>query len=422
MTPKAVCLVHNVTDLPPDSRKSYGKEAVETMILDSLIVPGIAANATESIALRHHLHAHPELGYEEFRTSDLIAQKLGEYGYVVHRGLGGTGVVGSLKKGNGSRRLGLRADMDALPMDERTGLAYASTTPGRMHACGHDGHTAALLAAARYLASDCAFDGTLNLVFQPAEEGYGGARRMIEDGLFQLFPCDAIFAFHNMPGYPVGKFGLLPGHFMASSDSVIIKVTGRGGHGSMPHLTVDATVVAAHIVVALQTIVSRNVDPRDMAVVTVGGLNAGSVPNIIPETAELRLSVRAYSSAVREALRQRITELAQAQAAVFGANVDIDYQWRYPALHNNPEMTTFVRQVIENWLGRDALISDMAPLTGSEDFSFMLNECPGCYVVIGNGEEGHHGCSPHNPGYDFNDDLLAIAASYWVKIAEAYLR
>ena len=392
------------------------------MLLESLLVPGISRNTTESIALRRHLHAHPELGYEEFRTSDLIAEKLTEYGYAVHRGLGGTGVVGSLKKGHGARRLGLRAVMDALPMDERTGLAYASQTPGKMHACGHDGHTAALLAAARHLAADSAFDGTLNLIFQPAEESYGGARRMVEEGLFDKFPCDAIFAFHNMPGYPAGKFGVLPGHFMASSDSVVIKVNGRGGHGSMPHLTVDATVFAAHIVVALQTIVSRNVDPRKMAVVTVGGLNAGSAPNIIPETAELRLSVRAYSAEVREALRLRITELVQAQAAVFGATVDIDYQWRYPALHNAPDMTAFAQQVIENWLGRDGLISDMEPLTGSEDFSFMLDACPGCYVVIGNGEEGHIGCSPHNPNYDFNDDILAIAASYWVKLAETYLR
>ena len=388
---------------------------------ESLLVPGILKNAAESIALRHHLHAHPELGYKEFRTSDLVAEKLKEYGYEVHRGLGGTGVVGTLKKGNGSLRLGLRADMDALPMDECTGLDYASKTPGKMHACGHDGHTAALLAAARHLAADGTFNGTLHLIFQPAEESYGGARRMLEEGLFRIFPCDAIFAFHNMPGYPVGKFGVLPGHFMASSDTVIIKINGRGGHGAMPHLTIDATVVAAQIVIALQTIVARNIDPRQMAVVTVGGLHAGGAPNVIPETAELRLSVRAYSADVRKALRQRITDLVQAQAEVFHAHADIDYQWRYPALQNSPEMTAFVQQVIEEWLGQDALIQDMEPLTGSEDFSFMLNECPGCYIVIGNGESGHTGCSPHNPNYDFNDDILSVAASYWVKLTEAYL-
>ena len=392
------------------------------MLMESFLVPGIARNAQEIIALRHDLHANPELGYEEFRTSELVAKQLRDYGYDVHCGLGGTGVVGTLRKGAGPLRLGLRADMDALPLQERTGLDYASRIPGKMHACGHDGHTAALLAAARHLAAEADFNGTLHLIFQPAEEGAGGGRRMLEDGLFELFPCDAVFAFHNMPGFPAGKFGTLPGTFMASSDTVVIKVTGRGGHGSMPHLTVDATLVAAQITVALQTIVSRNVDPRQMAVVTVGALHAGSAPNVIAETAEMRLSVRAYAPEVREALRRRIIELVRTQAVVFGAQVEIDYQWRYPALHNSPEMTAFAQQVIRDWLGEDGLIAGMEPLTGSEDFSFMLEACPGCYVIIGNGEGERGGCSVHNPGYDFNDDILAVAASYWVKLAEAYLR
>lgn len=387
------------------------------MLMKSLLVPGIVETLSESVALRQHLHANPELGYEEFSTSDLVAEKLSAYGYEVHRGLGGTGVVGTLTKGNRTRRLGLRADMDALPIEEQTGLSYASKAPGKMHACGHDGHTAALLSAARYLARDDAkFEGTLNLIFQPAEESFGGARRMVEDGLFHLFPCDAVFAFHNMPGFPAGKIGLLPGTFMASSDTVNIRVLGRGGHGSMPHQTVDATLVAAYIVVALQSIVARNVDPRQMSVVTVGAMHAGQAPNVIAETAELHLSVRAYSPEIREQLRERITALVRAQAQVFGAEVEIDYQWRYPPLRNDPEMTRLARKVATDWLGEEGLIQNMEPLTGSEDFSFMLDACAGCYLVVGNGDG-----MVHTPRYDFNDEILPVAASYWVKLVEAFL-
>jgi hippurate hydrolase len=397
------------------------ENAMTDSLMKSLLHPGIVAHLDESVAVRHHIHAHPELAYQEFSTSDLVAAKLEEYGYAVHRGLGGTGVVGTLKKGNGSQRLGLRADMDALPINEQTGLAYASKTAGTMHACGHDGHTASLLAAAQQLAVT-EFDGTLHLIFQPAEEGLGGARRMVEDGLFKLFPCDAIFAFHNMPGYPVGKFGTLPGAFMASSDTVIIKILGNGGHGSMPHITVDAALVASYLVVALQSIVARNVDPRQMAVVTVGCLQAGNAPNVIAETAELRLSVRAYSPEVRAALRERITALAHAQAQAFGARAEVDYQWRYPALQNDPAMTEFAEQVVRDWLGEEGFMSNVQQLTGSEDFSFMLEQCPGCYLIIGNGEGEAGGCMVHNPRYDFNDGVLPIAASYWIKLTESFLR
>lgn len=385
------------------------------------LVPGIVEHLEASVALRHQIHAHPELAYQEFATSDLVARKLAEYGYALHRGLAGTGIVATLKKGTSPRIIGLRADMDALPILEQTGLPYASRTPGAMHACGHDGHTASLLAAARHLAAESSFDGTLRLIFQPAEEGLGGARRMVEEGLFQLFPCDAIFAFHNMPGFPVGRFGMLPNGFMASSDTVLIKVLGHGGHGSMPHLTVDATLVAAHIVVALQTVVSRHIDPRQMAVVTVGSLHAGNAPNVIAETAELQLSVRAYSPEVRQRLRERICELVEAQAKVFGARVEIDYQWRYPALQNDAAKTEFARATVTEWLGEEALIADLQPLTGSEDFSFMLQACPGCYLIIGNGEGEQGGCMVHNPRYDFNDAILPVAASYWVKLVEKFL-
>jgi hippurate hydrolase len=389
--------------------------------IQQALVPGIVEHLDDSVALRHQLHAHPELAYQEFATSDLVAKKLEEYGYQLHRGLAGTGIVATLKKGSGSRIIGLRADMDALPILEQTGLPYASRTAGAMHACGHDGHTATLLAAARHLATDSSFDGTLRLIFQPAEEGLGGARRMVEEGLFQLFPCDAIFAFHNMPGFPAGRFGMLPNGFMASSDTVLIKVLGNGGHGSMPHLTVDATLVAAHIVVALQTVVSRHIDPRQMAVVTVGSLHAGNAPNVIAETADLQLSVRAYAPEVRQRLRERICELVEAQARVFGARVEIDYQWRYPALQNDAAMTGFARATLIEWLGEDALIADLQPLTGSEDFSFMLQACPGCYLIIGNGEGEQGGCMVHNPRYDFNDAILPIGASYWVKLVEKFL-
>jgi hippurate hydrolase len=385
------------------------------------IPPAIAAIEDEMIALRHEIHAHPELGFEEFVTSDLVAARLAEWGYEVHRGLGGTGVVGTLKVGGGARRLGLRADMDALPIHEATGLDYASRIPGKMHACGHDGHTAMLLAAAKHLAQSRSFDGTLHLIFQPAEEGLGGAKRMLDEGLFGHFPCDAVFAMHNMPGFPTGKLGFRAGPFMASSDTVIIDVDGRGGHGAVPHKAIDPVVVCANIVLALQTIVSRNVPPLDMAIVTVGAIHAGDAPNVIPQTAQMKLSVRALRPEVRDLLQERITALVHAQAASYGATARIDYQRRYPVLVNDAQMTAFAQEVAREWVGEAGLIEDMVPLTGSEDFSFLLERCPGSYLIIGNGD-GEGGCMVHNPGYDFNDDCLATGAAYWVKLAERFLR
>ncbi|MBN3854119.1 amidohydrolase [Paraburkholderia sp. Ac-20340] len=385
------------------------------------IPPAIAAIEEEMIALRHAIHAHPELGFEEFVTSDLVAEKLAAWGYEVHRGLGGTGVVGTLKVGNGTRRLGLRADMDALPIHEATGLDYASQIPGKMHACGHDGHTAMLLAAAKHLAQSRAFDGTLHLIFQPAEEGLGGAKRMLDEGLFEQFPCDAVFAMHNMPGFPTGKLGFRSGPFMASSDTVIIDIDGRGGHGAMPHKATDPVVVAANIVLALQTIVSRNVPPLDMAIVTVGAIHAGEAPNVIPQTAQMKLSVRALRPEVRDLLEARITALVHAQASAYGATARIDYQRRYPVLVNDAEMTAFAQDVARDWLGEDGLLDELAPLTGSEDFSFLLEKCAGSYLIIGNGD-GEGGCMVHNPGYDFNDDCLATGAAYWVQLAERFLQ
>ncbi|MEM5420893.1 M20 aminoacylase family protein [Paraburkholderia ferrariae] len=390
--------------------------------MNTMAIPAaIAAIEEEMIALRHEIHAHPELGFEEFVTSDLVAQRLTEWGYEVHRGLGGTGVVGTLKVGEGTQRLGLRADMDALPIHENTGLDYASRIPGKMHACGHDGHTAMLLAAAKHLAQSRNFSGTLHLIFQPAEEGLGGAKRMLDEGLLERFPCDAVFAMHNMPGFPTGKLGFRAGPFMASSDTVIIDIDGRGGHGAVPHKAIDPVVVCANVVLALQTIVSRNVPPLDMAIVTVGAIHSGDAPNVIPQTAQMRLSVRALRPDVRDLLQERITSLVHAQASAYGATARIDYQRRYPVLVNDAAMTAFAQDVARDWLGEDGLIHDMAPLTGSEDFSFLLERCAGSYLIIGNGD-GEGGCMVHNPGYDFNDDCLATGAAYWVQLAERFLR
>lgn len=384
------------------------------------VLPEIRAIESEMIAVRRTLHAHPELGFKEHATSDLVAGLLAEWGYRVTRGVGETGVVGTLTRGGGPR-LGLRADMDALPIQERTRLPHASRNEGVMHACGHDGHTAMLLAAAKCLAERAQWRGTLSLIFQPAEEGLGGARKMIEDGLFERFPCDAVYAMHNVPGFPVGRLGFHDGPFMASADEVTIRVVGRGGHGASPQHTIDPVVVCASIVMALQSIVARNVDPRHPAVVTAGAIHAGAASNVIPPHADLLLSVRALSPEVRALLERRIRETAQGQAASYGAQVEIDYRHDYPVLVNHPAETELARQVALDWGGPDALIEDLRPLMASEDFAYMLERCPGSYLSIGNGE-GAGGCSLHHPEYDFNDDCLAIGANYWVLLAERILR
>lgn len=389
------------------------------------IHPGIQASTEEMVGLRRQIHANPELGYEEFQTSELVAERLARWGYTVHRGIGGTGVVATLEVGDGARRLGLRADMDALPMTETTGLAWASRKPGAMHACGHDGHTATLLAAAQLLAVTKSFNGTLNLIFQPAEEGLMGAKKMVEEGLFERFPCDAVYAFHNEPGFPAGQFGFLPGVIYSSSDTAVITIEGKGGHGAMPHTTVDPIMVAAHLILALQTLVSREVDPNDMAVVTVGAMNAGKAPNVIPTSAELKLSIRARKPEVRAFLRDRIIAMAQGQAAVHGATATVDYQWKMPPCVNDEAATAFAQQVARASMGEKALIPDMAPLQASDDFAFMLNAVPGCYFIVGNGDGkpgSGPGCMVHNTGYDFNDEILPSTASYWVALVQAYLR
>ncbi len=386
----------------------------------------IRALEDEMRATRHAIHANPELGFEEVATSDLIAERLQRWGYTVHRGLGKTGVVGTLVCGDGKKRLGIRADMDALPVTETPPAGsrrpWASQVLGKMHACGHDGHTAMLLGAARHLAATQAFNGTLHVVFQPAEEGLGGARVMIEDGFFERFPCDAVFALHNMPGLPAGQLGFIDGSAMASSDTAVITVRGQGGHGAMPHVAIDPVVAAASIVMALQTIVSRNLPPLDTGIVTVGAFHSGTTFNVIPETAELKLTVRALRPEVRDLLQRRITEVAQAQAAVYGASAEVVYQRRYPVLVNDSEATAFARQVALDWVGEHGVAPHLAPLTGSEDFAFFLEKCKGSYLLLGNGTEtGDGGCMVHNPAYDFNDRCLGTGASYWVRLTQAFL-
>ena len=383
------------------------------------------ASAQEFIDLRRDIHHHPELSFKEHRTSDLVAERLQSWGYQVERGLGGTGLVGQLKRGSGKRTLGLRADMDALPIKESTGLKYASKNAGVMHACGHDGHTAMLLAAAKALAEPGQFSGTLNLIFQPAEE-YGtsdsGAVRMMDDGLFDKYPCDAIFAIHPRPGWPQGHLVFREGAMMASSDKVYIDIKGHGGHGAMPHLAVDPVVAAASVVMALQTVVSRNIDPQQTAVVSVGVFQAGHANNVIPDSAHLELSVRALDNGVRQQLQKRITEIVQAQAQSFSVTAEIDYRRGYAVLVNSKEETDFARQVGVELVGGEKVTLQGPAVTGSEDFAYMLEKRPGCYLLVGNGDGDKHGaCMVHNPGYDFNDENVAVGGAYWMLLAKRYL-
>lgn len=388
----------------------------------------IEADLDDFIQLRHDIHEHPELAFNETRTSDKVAQLLQEWGYQVERGIGGTGLVAQLKLGDSPKSIGIRADMDALPIHEESGVGYSSTHEGKMHACGHDGHTTILLAAAKALATRKTFNGTVNLIFQPAEE-FGrpnsGAARMIADGLFDKFPCDAVFGMHNMPGYPQGQLHFHDGWMMASSDVVTITVKGVGGHGAKPHNTKDPIVAASSIVMALQTIVARNVNPLDSAVVTVGMFHAGVANNVIPEQAELKLTVRCFKPEIRQLLKERIVAVAKAQAESFNVVAEIDYQFGYAPVFNTSKETQFARQVARLVVAEGEIVDQTEPLAGSEDFAFMLEKCPGCYLFIGNGlkeSDAASGYDLHNPHYDFNDKNIAIGATYWVTLAEQFLK
>lgn len=376
----------------------------------------IAGYGDEFIALRRDIHQHPELSFQEHRTSALVIERLAAWGYEVTTGIAGTGVVGTLRRGPG-KSLGIRADMDALPIRETTGLAYASVNAGVMHACGHDGHTAILLAAARFLAQSGEFSGTLHLIFQPAEELGAGAKKMIDEGLFERFPCDAVFGLHNWPCVGAGHVGCVSGPAMAAIDQAEITVRGKGGHGAQPHETVDPVVVSAHLITALQTVVSRNVNPLDMGVVTVGSIHGGAASNVIPGSVELKLTARSFRPEVRDLLQQRIPALARAQAESFGATAEVSYRLGFPPVINHEAETAFAREVALDTFGAGRVDAAFRPRTASEDFAFMLQARPGSYVFFGNGDSA----SLHSPNYDFNDAILAPAAIYWVRLAERFL-
>ncbi len=373
--------------------------------------------------IRHQIHENPELGLQEFKTSALVVEKLRQWGYEVEQGLATTGVVATLKVGDGKKSIGLRADMDALPIYENSGKPWISKHPGLMHACGHDGHTTILLGAARYFAETRRFNGTLRLIFQPAEEMINGGEIMVKEGLFDRFPCDVIFGMHNMPGLPVGKFYFQPGALMASMDQFHITVRGCGGHGAIPHKAIDPVLIAAHITTALQSIVSRNVDPLEAAVITVGSIVAGEAANVIPDSSEMKISVRSLSRDTRQLLLKRIPALAQAQAVSFGATAEVMHVNGTPVLVNDEEMARFAWQVACKTFGEDRAEFGIKPLMGSEDFSFMLEAQPkGAFLLFGNGDVGDGACMVHNPGYDFNDASLVPASSYWGALVEAWLQ
>jgi hippurate hydrolase len=372
------------------------------------------------VAIRRHLHENPEIGLSEFNTSDFIAGKLEEYGYEVTRGLARTGVVATLRNGDSTRSVGIRADIDALPITEETGLEYASKNKGVMHACGHDGHTAMLLGAAKILAERKNFDGTIHLLFQPAEENFGGAKIMIDEGLFEKFPCDAVFGMHNDPAMPFGKVFVKDGPLMAAVDEARITVNGRGGHGAEPQTASDPIVAGASIIMALQTVVSRNLHPLDQAVVTVGAFNAGIASNVIPERATMAITIRSFDPKVRDMLEERIRGIAEGQAASYGMSVTIDYERGYEATVNHTAETDFVRDLAKKVVGAENVAEIERPMMGAEDFAYMLAERPGSYFFLGTAKTDNDP-SLHHPRFNFNDDALPIGVNLWVELAETYL-
>ncbi|NMM82559.1 amidohydrolase [Acidovorax sp. SRB_14] len=393
-------------------------------------IDSIAAQAGAIAALRRDIHAHPELCFEEVRTADLVATTLTEWGIPVHRGLGTTGVVGTVHGRDGGacgRALGLRADMDALPMQESNTFAHASRHPGKMHACGHDGHTAMLLAAAQHLAQHRDFDGTVYLIFQPAEEGGGGAREMIEDGLFERFPMQAVFGMHNWPGMPAGSMAVSPGPVMASSNEFKITITGKGGHAAMPHTGVDPVPIACQMVQAFQTIITRNKKPVDAGVISVTMVHAGEATNVVPDCCEIQGTVRTFSLEVLDLIEKRMQQIAEHTCAAFDATCEFEFVRNYPPTINSPAEAGLARGVMARIVGADQVLVQ-EPTMGAEDFAFMLQAKPGAYCFIANGDGDHralgHGggpCTLHNPSYDFNDALIPLGATYWVRLAEAWL-
>jgi amidohydrolase len=391
------------------------------------ILDSIVTQAASIAAIRRDIHAHPELCFEEQRTADMVAAKLTEWGIPVHRGLGKTGVVGIVKNGTSSRAVGLRADMDALPMQEFNTFSHASQNPGKMHACGHDGHVAMLLAAAQHFAKNRNFDGTVYLIFQPAEEGGGGAREMIKDGLFEQFPMDAVFGMHNWPGPQVGQFAVSSGPVMASTAEFKITIRGKGSHAAMPHNGIDPVPVACQMVQAFQTIVSRNMKPVDAGVISVTMIHGGEATNVVPDSCELQGTVRAFRGEVQDMIERRMRQIAEHVCAAHEAACEFRFVRNYPATVNSAAEAEFARGVMASIVGPDNVMVQ-EPTMGAEDFAFMLEAKPGAYCFIANGDGSHremgHGggpCMLHNPSYDFNDDLIPLGATYWVRLAEAWL-
>ncbi|MCY4191010.1 MAG: M20 family metallopeptidase [Rhodospirillaceae bacterium] len=385
------------------------------------VINRIADFHDDMTAWRRDIHAHPETAFEENRTANVVAEKLESFGVPVHRGLAKTGVVGSLKVGGSSKAIGLRADLDALNLQEKNDFDYKSKHEGKMHACGHDGHTTMLLGAARYLAETRNFDGAVHFIFQPAEEGEAGGKAMVDEGLFQQFPCEAVYGMHNWPGMPRGMIGVRSGAMMASADMFTIRIQGRGGHGAMPHHAVDPVVVGAQIVNALQTIASRTIDPLDSIVVSVTQFHSGTAHNVIPDTAELSGTCRALSPEGRKIIEWRMKETAEGIAAAHGARVEVNYRHNYPVLVNSADETQRAAKAAAKVVGDHQVMLDPPPVMGSEDFAFMLEAKPGSYVWIGNGVGEEGGCMVHNPHYDFSDDILPVGASYWATLVEQEL-
>lgn len=401
--------------------------SADTMNLPAPVLPELLALSPAIAALRRDIHAHPELCFEEVRTADLVAHQLQSWGIEVHRGLGKTGLVGVIQGRPGPRALGLRADMDALPMTEHNHFAHASQHPGKMHACGHDGHTAMLLAAAQYLAGNRDFAGTVYLVFQPAEEGGGGAAAMMRDGLFTRFPMDAIFGMHNWPGMAAGQFAIKSGPCFASSNEFHIVIHGKGCHAAMPHLGIDPVPVACQMVQGFQSIITRNMRPIDTGVISTTMIQAGEATNVVPDFVTVQGTVRTFTSEVLDLIEERMRAVAEHTCAAYGARCDFSFHRNYPPTINHADETDFVRQVMTEVVGVDNVL-EFEPTMGAEDFSYYLQQKPGAYFLIGNGDgthrEGGHGMGPcmlHNPSYDFNDQLIPLGASLWVQLARRWL-
>ncbi|MEZ5728579.1 MAG: M20 aminoacylase family protein [Burkholderiaceae bacterium] len=384
------------------------------------IVPEIADQHAEMTGWRRDIHAHPELGFQENRTADMVADRLESFGITVHRGVGKTGLVGVLKNGGSARTIGLRADMDALPILEENGFDHASRHKGVMHACGHDGHTTMLLGAAKYLATTRRFEGTVNFIFQPAEEGLGGALAMLEDGLFDRFPCDSIFGMHNRPRLPVGRFAVRSGPMMAGGAFFDIDITGKGAHGARPETGIDTLLVGVQIASTLQTIVSRNVPPLQTAVLSITQFHAGDAYNVIPQHARLSGTVRAFSKEVMAMVEANMRRIAESTAAAFGASARVDFRVNFAPTINDPEQAAFAASICDGLVGADRVDREPPLIMASEDFSFMLEQRPGCYINIGNGD-GDGACEVHNPAYDFNDESLPLGASFFARAVEAKL-